>query len=118
MLGLDCGAGNDTEGMLDEWSIQTWYRMGTLFHDCEEWPISSLEDTKLDDFHFKRLHIQQKQFVSILEAWHRYNSAFLAVSSFDNGRFETRLIAYNVDVRSFFNDELIFVLERIAPCSC
>jgi uncharacterized protein YcsI (UPF0317 family) len=95
-----------------------WYAMEALSHSCIEWPTSSLKDTKLDDFHFKCFHVQQKQFVSILEAWHRYDSAFLAVCSFDNGRFETRLVAYNVDVRSLFDDELIFVLEWIAPCSC
>jgi hypothetical protein len=85
---------------------------------CGEWLTSSLENTKLDDLHFKRLHVQQKQFVSILETRYRYDSTFLAVGSLDNGGLETRLIAYNVDVRSFFNDELIFVLERIAPCNC
>jgi hypothetical protein len=91
---------------------------GMSFHVCGEWPTSSLKDTKLDDFHFERLHIQQKQFVCILETWHRYDSAFLAIGSFDNSGLETRLVAYNVDVRSLFDDELIFVLERIAPYSC
>lgn len=44
--------------------------MGTLFHVCGEWLISSLVDSKLDDFDFERLHVQQKQFASVLEARH------------------------------------------------
>jgi uncharacterized membrane protein len=92
--------------------------MRCSFDHCGEWLISSLKDTKLDDFHFKRLHIQQKQFVGILEAWDRYDSAALAIGSFDNSGLEARLVAYNVDVRSRFDDKLISFLEGIAPCCC
>ena len=92
--------------------------METLSHTSGEWLISSLIDTKLDDFYFKRLHVQQKQFAGILETWYRYDSAALAIGSFYNGGLETRLVAYNIDVGSGFDDKAIFILERIAPCSC
>jgi hypothetical protein len=59
--------------------------MGTLFHVCGERLSSSLVDSKLDDFDFERLHVQQKQFASVLKARHRYDPAALAVGSFNDG---------------------------------
>jgi hypothetical protein len=46
----------------------SWYLVRTLIYDCGEWSVSSLEYTELDDFHFKCLHVQQKQFIRVLEA--------------------------------------------------
>ena len=79
---------------------------------------SLLIKAKLDYLDFKRLHVQQNHLASILEAWHRNDSAALAIWAFDDGRLRTRLVAYNVDVGSLFEDETILVLERIAPYGC
>jgi len=97
---------------------ELWYSMKTLSHSGGGWLISGLIDTKLDDLDFECLHVQQKQFAGILETWYRYDSTALTVGSLNNGGLETRLVAYNVDVRSRFDDKAIFVLEWIAPCNC
>lgn len=79
---------------------------------------SLLVKAKLDYLDFKRLHVQQDHLSGIFEARHRDDSAALAIWTLDDCGLEPRLVAYNVDVRSLFNDKAIFVLERIAPCSC
>lgn len=84
------------------------------FHHARQYSCI-IEKVKLDNFHFQSLTVDQHDLAGFFEPWHGYQPYLLPLWSFDDRGFEVVLAANEQNMRAFLNDELILVLEWIAP---
>ena len=75
-----------------------------------------IKNFKFDSLNFQGIHIEQDDFSRLFEFWYSDQSYRLSRRTINNRRFESWLIAHEINVRTLFDDELVFVLKRIAPC--
>ncbi len=69
----------------------------------------------LNKFDFERFGVEKHNLASLMEFGYCKNAHLLSRWPLDSGCIESGLIANEVDVRTFFDDELILLLKRIAP---
>ena len=67
------------------------------------------------NLYFQRFCVEENNLSCCVKLWDRNKPHLLPCRSIDDRGVVPRLIAHEIDVRAFFDDELVFVLERVAP---
>jgi hypothetical protein len=72
-------------------------------------------DFKFHNLDFERFGVEQNHLSGSMKSRYRNKPHLLSGRSINDCGVVSRLIAHEIDVRTFFNNKLIFVLERVAP---
>lgn len=99
--------GESSQRDFADWSIPSYER-----EHCDS---CFVEDFEFDDLRFQGVCVKQNHLSRLLELWDGDQSNCLARRTLDDSCLKRGLTANEVNMRTFFNDELVLVLKRVAP---